>query len=272
MFIFTTQMFYLIFSVVVAILVYIVWRPKKKDLEPFTEEWKVVLEENVSFYRHLDGNNKMKFRDRMMQLISEIKITGVKTNVEDLDVILVAASGVIPVFGFDEWEYAYLDEVLLYPNTFNSSHQFDQDSEGKQILGMVGNGYMNGKMILSRNALRNGFKNHTDKHNTAIHEFVHLLDKEDGDIDGIPQVLLDYQYSIPWLQLIHQKMEEINDDKSDIRNYGGTSNVEFFAVASEYFFERPDQLRRNHPQLYEMMVKCFKQSPKYKALRKKNKK
>lgn len=69
--------------------------------------------------------------------------------------------------------------------------------------------------------------------------------------------------------MIHRKMEDINLDKSDIRNYGGTSKIEFFAVASEYFFEPPDLFRRKHPELFEMMVKCFGQEPMYKAKRKK---
>jgi len=204
----------------------------------------------------------------MMHFLKEVIIMGVQLDLEELDEVLVAASAIISVFGFDEWEYSHIDEVLLYPTTFNHSFQFDDQSEDKQVLGMVGNGFMNGKMILSRNALRNGFQNHTDKNNTAIHEFVHLLDKEDGEIDGIPQVLINHQYTIPWLDLMHIKMEEINNDKSDMRNYGGTSKTEFFAVASEYFFERPDQLKRKHPKLFVMMEKSFKQSPKYKAVRK----
>ena len=79
--------------------------------------------------------------------------------------------------------------------------------------------------------------------------------------------MLDHQYAIPWLDLMHRKMEEINNDESDIRNYGGTSKVEFFTVASEYFFERPDLMRRKHPDLYEMLVKCFRQEPTYKAVK-----
>ncbi|MGB1037353.1 MAG: zinc-dependent peptidase [Bacteroidia bacterium] len=266
---FTAQMFYIIIIISIALVYYLIWRPKKVEVKPFPEPWTEILEENVSYYRHLPDVRKSVFRQRMMKLLSEIKITGIKTQVEELDTVLIAASAVIPVFGFDEWEYAHLEEVLLYPTVFNEGHQFDDQSEDKQILGMVGSGYMNGKMILSRNALRNGFKNHTDKNNTAIHEFVHLLDKEDGDIDGVPQVLINYQYTIPWLDLIRLKMEEINNDKSDIRNYGGTSKTEFFAVASEYFFERPDQFRRKHPELYKMMEKCFRQNPKYSAVKKK---
>lgn len=261
-------MLYIIFFAVVALLIYLVWKPKQRVIKPFPAHWEELLEKNVSYYRHLSADKKKIFQERMMHFLGGIKITGVQLQVEELDEVLVAASAVIPVFGFDEWEYTHIDEVLLYPTTFNHSFQFDDQAEDKRVLGMVGDGFMNGKMVLSRNALRNGFQNHTDKHNTAIHEFVHLLDKEDGNIDGIPQVLLNHQYTIPWLDLIHQKMEEINNDKSDIRNYGGTSKIEFFAVASEYFFERPDQFRRNHPKLYEMMVKCFGQEPKYNAVRK----
>ncbi len=91
-------------------------------------------------------------------------------------------------------------------------------------------------MILSRKALHHGFSNKTDKGNTAIHEFIHLLDKADGVVDGIPNALLDKQYTIPYLQLVHKKMEEINNDKSDIRNYGGTSQTEFFSSGWRILF------------------------------------
>ena len=261
-------MFYFIFFVILGLMIYWVLKPKMRETKPFPAHWQQLLLDNVSFYRHLGDMQQTEFQNRMMHFLKEVIITGVQFDVEELDEVLVAASAIIPVFGFDEWEYGHIDEVLLYPTTFNHSFQFDDQSEDKQVLGMVGTGFMNGKMILSRNALRNGFQNHTDKHNTAIHEFVHLLDKEDGEIDGIPQVLINHQYTIPWLDLMHIKMEEINNDKSDIRNYGGTSKTEFFAVASEYFFERPDQLKRKHPKLFAMMERSFKQSPKYKAVRK----
>ena len=83
----------------------------------------------------------------------------------------------------------------------------------------------------------------------------------DGNIDGIPDKLFEYEYetSLAWLNLMHNKMEAINNKKSDIRNYGGTSKTEFFAVASEYFFERPDLLKKKHPDLYQMLSKCFNQ-------------
>ena len=129
--------------------------------------------------------------------------------------------------------------------------------EDRWISGMVGNGKYENQMILSRKALHHGFKNKTDKHNTAIHEFVHLLDKLDGEMDGIPSNFIGQEYVLPWVNLMHKEMEKINANKSDIRSYGGTSQLEFFTVVSEYFFERPKLLKRKHPELYKMLEMCF---------------
>jgi Mlc titration factor MtfA (ptsG expression regulator) len=60
---------------------------------------------------------------------------------------------------------------------------------------------------------------------------------------------------------MYEEMEAINNNDSDIRKYGGTKQAEFFAVASEYFFERPDLFERKHPELYEMLRLCFQQDP-----------
>ena len=131
---------------------------------------------------------------------------------------------------------------------------------------MVGTGYMNGKMIISKNALRDGFSNETDKKNTAVHEFVHLIDKMDGAIDGVPEVLFQKQYAIPWLDLMKKKIEEIDKNNSDINPYGATNKAEFFAVASEYFFERPMLLQKNHPDLYRSLEKIFNHKMQFRDL------
>ena len=122
---------------------------------------------------------------------------------------------------------------------------------------MVGNGYMNGQMILSRAALIKGFSNSGGKENTAIHEFVHLLDKSDGATDGIPENLLAHEYVMPWLKMIHQEIGKIEEGRSDINPYAATSEAEFFAVAAEYFFQKPDEFKHKHPELYAMLNQIF---------------
>jgi hypothetical protein len=139
------------------------------------------------------------------------------------------------------------------------NEKFETEGEERRVSGMVGNGPMEGVMILSQKALRLGFQNETDKKNTAIHEFVHLIDKVDGTVDGIPALLMEKQYAIPWLDFISKKIEEIHEGKSDINPYGGTNRAEFFSVVSEYFFERPKLLKRKHPELYKLLEGIFKQ-------------
>lgn len=230
-------------------------RPKFSDT--FTADWRAFLSDKVQFYRSLRDDEKRQFEVRVLQFLNTTEVTGIKTNVSTEDRLLIGASAIIPIFAFPNWEYFNLKEVLLYPAHFDFEHNIGQRVEDVAILGMVGYGYMEGKMILSRKALHLGFENEEDKQNTAIHEFVHLIDKADGVIDGIPQRLMHRERIIPWMHLIDKKIDEILANNSDIRRYGATNRAEFMAVASEYFFERPELLKENHPQLYEILEDIF---------------
>lgn len=222
--------------------------------------YKQILEDNVAFYRSLNTLNKSLFEEKVKEFLSYISITGVNTTVDDLDRLLVASSAVIPIFGFPSWHYYNLQTVLLYEDAF-TAEQFSTKDKNRNVLGMVGTGAMQQMMILSKPALHQGFSNETNKNNTGIHEFVHLLDKADGDTDGVPEQLLKRQYVLPWLNLMNENIEEIKKGKSDINIYGATSKTEFFAVAAEYFFERPDVLQKKHPQLFDLLEKIFHQVP-----------
>jgi Mlc titration factor MtfA (ptsG expression regulator) len=184
-----------------------------------------------------------------------VRIHAVNTEIDDIDKLLVASSAVIPVFNFD-WHYYNLRDVLLYAGTFNKD-EFSVTAAERNVLGMVGTGAMQRMMILSKPALRQGFKNENPVNNTGIHEFVHLLDTADGATDGIPEQLLNKQYTIPWIKYMNEEIEKIKAGNSDINIYGITSQAEFFAVASEYFFGAPELFQRNHPELFELMEKIF---------------
>ena len=249
----------LIFIVFVIFVIYAFSKMKPKKVEKVPKHWHSILVKKVLFYKNLSKENQLIFRKRMMLFLSEINIEGVNTEIEELDRILIASSGIIPVFGFSNWSYNNLTGIIVYPDSFNEDLQFSDKDENKQILGMVGTGQFEKQMILSKKAIRLAFNNKTDKHNTPVHEFVHLLDKMDGQTDGVPEFFLGKEYISPWLELMHKEMEAINNDASDIRKYGGTSEAEFFAVASEYFFERPKLFKQKHPELYAMLSQCFQQ-------------
>jgi len=260
--------------VIIAIIIFFVfiWHRRNNPRwivpkEPFPTDWKIILARYVSFYNSLSGEEKNRFEYKVQEFLLNCRITGIDTSIDLTDKLLVASSAVIPIFEFNDWKYSNIHEVLLYPTMFNKN--FETKGSGRGILGMVGSGYMEGKMILSKPALRHGFKNESDKKNTAIHEFIHLIDKTDGSVDGIPSLLLEKQYSIPWIDLINKKIDEIYDGKSDINPYGGTDRAEFFSVVSEYFFERPKLLAKNHPDLYNLLEKIFKQDMASRSLSKK---
>ena len=94
-----------------------------------------ILEREVEFYRKLNANQKKQFETRMQGFLDSTRITGIKTEVEDLDRVLIAAGAIIPIFAFPDWEYINLNEVLLYPGAFN--HDFQQEGRDRHIAGMV---------------------------------------------------------------------------------------------------------------------------------------
>ena len=228
--------------------------------QPFPTSWERVLQKEVSFFQVLDELGKNRFREEVKIFLNEKQITGIKTSVDDTVRVLVAASAIIPIFGFPGWEWNQISEVLIYPTTFNE--QYEMGTVGNHdVLGMVGRGAMNRMMILSKPELLQGFRMSQDRKNVGIHEFTHLFDKSDGTVDGVPSVGLSRSVIAPWLKLIHQEMGNIRAGHSDINPYGLKNEAEFFAVVSEYFFENPDKMKRKHSELYGMLKRIFHQDP-----------
>ncbi len=249
----------------IAIAIFIAWyffgARSKKAVNPDVEEIDIqLLEKNVLFYRRLAAERRSQFEEDVRYFLSHTRITGVDTAADKLDKLLVASAAVIPIFNFTKWKYHNLREVLLYADAINMQFESTGNAD-RNILGMVGTGPFEGSMLLSKVALRQGFSNQSDKRNTAIHEFVHLIDKSDGETDGIPDLLLDKQYVLPWLDLMHKKMQLISKGKSDIDDYALTNKAEFLAVVAEYFFERPQLLEEKHPVLYKILAEMFEVEP-----------
>ena len=228
--------------------------------QPFPTAWEIILQQEVPFFQTLDESEKDRFREEVRIFLTEKRITGIKTSVDDTVRVLVAASAIIPIFGFPGWEWNQISEVLLYPTTFNEQYEIGRVGE-HDVLGMVGTGAMNRMMILSKPELLQGFRAAQDRKNVGIHEFTHLLDKSDGAIDGVPSVGLPRSVVTPWLKLVHKEMGNIRSGHSDINPYGLKNDAEFFAVASEYFFENPEKMKRKHSELYAMLERVFHQNP-----------
>src|ERR1700744_5498787 len=252
-------MLYIVIIIAVIICFTLYQRQRKRKLTQviLTDVQKELLAKHIDYYNNLTETDKLYFEDKIEQFLDDVRIEGVGLEVTDLDRLMVASSAVIPIFRFKDWSYRNITNILLYPDTFDKDYQFE-GAEGRNIMGMVGSGYMNGQMILSRNALAKGFSKNAGEENPGIHEFVHLIDKADGATDGVPEGFLPYDSIKPWVHMMRQEIYKIERGHSDINPYATTNEAEFFAVVSEYFFEKPEQFQVKHPELYGMLSRIFK--------------
>lgn len=245
-----------VLGLIVLIILFVFETRRTKEIIPLPENFRDTLNDYVRFYQALDEEDKNKFEERIEHFLSTVHITGVNAIAEDIDRILIAAGAIIPVFYFSDWQYINLHEVLLYPGTFNED--YDQAGTDRHVSGMVGSGALQNVMIISKWQLRQGFINGNDAHNTAIHEFAHLIDKMDGTVDGVPEIILERKHISRWKDLMNATIQQMRTHGSDIDMYGATNQPEFFAVISEYFFEQPHSLKAKHPELFEMLARIYR--------------
>ncbi len=246
----------------VAAFFFLFLRKRKLPDAPVPRKWKRILSKRVRYYRELPPGRQALFAKRVQGFLDEVSIVGAGIEVTLTDRLLVAASAEIPLFGFPDWRYPNIDEVILHGQSF--SQDFDPEASERTILGLVGNRELSRAMVLSRPALHRGFGRHSD-HNVGIHEFTHLLDMTDGEADGKPDYYLKDGLVGPWMRLVHREMAKIRKGASDLDDYGATNEAEFFAVATEYFFNRPEKLAIDHPKLFEMLERIFRQDPQASA-------
>jgi len=234
------------------------WIYKKyKFSRGFPEKWQVILLEKVPYYQELSSEQKKEFEKRIYEFLIDYKIKSVDGKLTDTDKLLVASGAVIPVFAFKKWYYPNLKTVYLFEDNFHIKHPMIP--EDAAIKGLVGEGKMKGKMYLSKKALHESFQTHLEGKNTGIHEFLHLIDMEDGSADGVPESILEKAYIIPWVKLIQEEIEKICSNQSILSDNACNNRAEFFAEAGTYFFENPELLEEKHPELYKMLENIFKQ-------------
>jgi Mlc titration factor MtfA (ptsG expression regulator) len=225
---------------------------------PFPLEWQAVLERRVRYYRALDDAEQKRFRQMVSVFLDEIRVTGVRTEVDDTVRVLVAASAIIPVFGFADWDYYRLGEVLVYPGSFDEHYRANKLTE-PNILGLTGLGYLRGVMILSKPDLLAGFADTPDSENVGIHEFAHLVEQQEVESGLPPEVPLKVVQN--WIAYVGRELAHPSHRRNGINDYAYKNEHEFFAVLSEYFFGSPESLRSRNPALYDLLRQLFHQDP-----------
>jgi len=225
-------------------------------LTEFPAEWIEILEKHVPFYSLIDDNDKYIFRKKIQLFLGGVRITGVNMEIDDITRVLVASGAVIPVFKVLDWEYSMVTDVFVCPDNFSKYFPFKYSNTNIEGLTVKNKS----AVYLTKESLFRGFSK-TEGNNTGIHEFIHKIDEESGDVDGIlPPLFLSKKERSMWLKIIDDEMVRLKKSDSLLHPYALTNRAEFIAVAAEFFFERPLEMKERHPKLYRFMKKLFKQN------------
>jgi hypothetical protein len=244
-------------AITVAVLVWrsaVRWRARRAALaSPFPEAWRVLLRQWCDHYNRLSDDLRARFEDDVRIFLAEKPITGVGVEVIDELRLLVAASAVTLSLGWPAYDWEQLNEILLYPDDFDRDYEFGEDD-------LSGEAHPWGTVILSVPALCQSFRDPDDAYHVGFHEFAHLLDLEQTHFDGIPLGFGD-DAAQRWVEVRERELPRMLRGESVLDEYGAHDPVEFLAVAVEAFFETALALRRNHGDLYELLVTFFRQDP-----------
>lgn len=251
-----------------------IWQ-KLKDLfeeeeEPFVfkDEWVDYLKNNLPLYGRLPEDLQEALHQKIGQFIRTTFFEGCGgLELDDEIILTVAAQACLLVVRHEGEPYPRLNTVLLYPAAFVST----STSAGpggtliEREVTCLGESWENGTVILAWDSVKNGASNIFDGHNVTFHEFAHQLDSLDGDTDGVPLLPSEEAYQT-WANVFAKHCELLIDEvrrgkKSLLDPYGATNPGEYFAVATETFFEKPRQMKKKQPELYVELQDFYQLDP-----------
>lgn len=230
------------------------WRVAQEALPRAHRVW---LETHVPFYAALDGGGRSRFERDVQFFLAEHVFEGVDgVEVTDALRLGVAAGAALLLHGRPDWELSASRSILFYPD------RFDDDYFGGDYAEYDGMAHPQGPVLFSARAVQESWADPTDGSNVVLHELAHLFDfRNAGDADGIP-ALIDPASEASWQDLVRKEMRRIRRRRSMLRRYAATAPSEFFAVAVEAFFERPDEMKRRHPELFDALAAFFNLDPR----------
>jgi MtfA peptidase len=232
------------------------WKRKKLKNQPFPQHWEPILHKHLPFYGDMDDSELEVFRENLKIFVWEKIFIGAKgLEVTDEHRVVISAAAVRLIQNLDLSYFDRLTEIVVYPHDYTH-----KDTNGV----ILGEAHHWGVVVLSWPSVLHGLHNPCDGLDTASHEFAHVLDRDGGAFDGTPILRADGNYRT-WADVMSRHYENLQDgatrERRVMRDYGATNEAEFFAVATEAFFEKTVEMKRLTPDLYEELKHFYGVDP-----------
>lgn len=246
-------------------------RRRKHILEtPFPAAWEAIARRNVAHWSLLDDDERARLRALVQVFIAEKHWEGCGgLEMTDEVRVTVAAEACLLLLGRDHDLYDDVESILVYPSTvFAAERRAGVFERGSLVVdapeALLGEAHRGGPVILAWDAVKRGARDPDDGRSVVIHEFAHKIDMVDGGVDGTPP-LPDGAARRSWAEVCSAVFLALKDGDAAVRRvidpYGARNEAEFFAVATESFFERPRALRAAQPALYALLADFYRQDP-----------
>ena len=243
-------------------------RRKQVRGREFPAAWRKIIDRNVPFVRYLSPADRKELEQDVLIFLSEKHFEGAGgLEMTDEIKVTIATQACVLLLHRKTDYYPGLYSIIVYPHAYVAT-QTVQERRGIIAEGMqarLGESWTSGAVVLSWDDVLSGAADIHDGHNVVFHEFAHQLDAQDGSMDGAP-ILSDHSMYATWARVLGEEYRRLQQEtelgkKTLLDQYGATNPAEFFAVATEFFFEKAQQLRQQLPQLYEELRNYYKQDP-----------
>ena len=244
------------------------WRRARIANRSFPDRWLEIIVRNVPYYKLLPAADRQELQRHVLVFLDEKRFEGCGgLNITDEIKLNIAAQACILLLHRRTDYYPGLSSILVYPQAYVASETeyLEDGTVAEEADVRIGESWHHGSVVLSWDDVRKGAANIRDGRNVVLHEFAHQIDSSAGRGDSSP-VLADRRGFAAWASTMQKDYQKLcRDVRSGSRTlldeYGATNPAEFFAVATEYFFERSKELQRIHPQLYGELKRFYNQDP-----------
>ena len=233
--------------------------------QPFPTEWEPYIA-RLPFFQALDDRGRGRVRDDLRVLVAEKNWEGCGGfTLTDEVRVTIAAQASLLLLNIEHDYYRHVTSILVYPAAYRTMPQRGADGVVREGQANLGEAWRRGPVVLSWDDAKRGALDPDDGHNLVFHEFAHKLDMLDGAADGTPPIA-DRALFDRWVETMTREFRALREDTARGRatvldTYGATNPAEFFAVATECFFEKSRQLAQRHPALYELLRAYYHQDP-----------